>query len=152
MKTKLLFPRKFKAIGFVILLIAIIMFVMPESFFGDMLSIDLGILSKQDMASEANGKTNLLFTIKLVLLLLSLIFISFSSEKVEDEFIAKLRLSSWMWAIAINYTIVLVAILTVYGLDFLDVLFYSMFTPLIIFILRFNYLLFVNSKKQGDEK
>lgn len=152
MKTKLLLPEKFKVIGFIILLVAIAVTVIPESVFGDALTLNLGILSKQDLAFEVSGKTDLLFTIKLLLFLVSLIFISFAHEKIEDEFIAELRLTSWMWAIVINYSLLLVAIMTVYGLNFLNVLMYNIFTPLIIFTIRFNFLLYVNSKKQSDEK
>lgn len=152
MKTKLLLPQKFKAIGFMILAIAIVILAIPENTFGDSLSVNLGLLSNKNLSVGPNGETNLLLTIRLVLFLLSFIFISFSREKIEDEYIAGLRLSSWMWAIAINYALLLIAILTVYGLDFLNILLYNMFTPLVIFILRFNFLLYVNSKKQSNEE
>ena len=73
--------------------------------------------------------------------------IAFAKEKVEDEFISKLRLTSLLWAISINYILLLIGILTVYGLDFLNVLFYNMFTPLVIFIIRFNFLYYKYSRE-----
>ena len=67
-------------------------------------------------------------------------------EKKEDEYISKLRLSSLLWAVLINYTLLLLAFLFVYGEPFIPIIIYSMFTVLIIFIARFNYILYRNSK------
>ncbi len=39
-----------------------------------------------------------------------------------------------------NYSVLLIAILFVYDFAFFDVLVFNMFTPLIFFILRFNFL------------
>ena len=79
-------------------------------------------------------------------------FVGFSKEKREDEFIAKLRLSSLLWAVWVNYVLLLFAFLFVYGTSFLTVMIYNMFTVLIIFIVRFNYILYKNAKSVSDEK
>ena len=73
-------------------------------------------------------------------------------EKNEDEYIAGLRLSSLLWAVFVSYVLLLAAFLLVYGSPFLDVMVYNMFTILIIFITRFNYLMYKNSKTVSDEK
>ena len=54
--------------------------------------------------------------------------------------------------VKINYILLLLAFLFVYGTDFLIVMIYNMFTVLIIFIVRFNYILYKNSKTAPDEK
>ena len=74
------------------------------------------------------------------------------SEKNEDEYIAGLRLSSLLWAVCVSYLLLLIAFVLVYGTPFLNVMVYNMFTVLIIFIIRFNYLLHKNSKIVPDEK
>ena len=69
------------------------------------------------------------------------LLIAFSKEKVEDEFIAGLRLSSLQWAVLVNYSLLLFCFLFIYGFAFMNVLIYNVFTVLLIFIGRFNYLL-----------
>lgn len=78
--------------------------------------------------------------------------VAFSREKQEDEFIAKLRLSSWMWAVLVNYILLILAFIFVYGMPFMNVMIYNMFTILILFIIRFNYLIYRTSKALADEK
>jgi hypothetical protein len=45
-----------------------------------------------------------------------------------------------VWALVVNYSILLFAILFVYDMTFLHVLFFNMFTPLIFFVIRFTVL------------
>jgi len=73
------------------------------------------------------------------------LLISFSKEKIEDEFISKMRLDSLVWAILVNYSILLFATVFIYDMRYLHILIYNMFTPLIIFIIRFNYVVYKNS-------
>lgn len=87
-----------------------------------------------------------------VLLIVGALFVGFSREKKEDEFIANLRLSSLLWAVYVNYILLLLSLLFVYGTAFLTVMMYNMFTVLIIFIVRFNYVLYKNSKLVPGEK
>ena len=87
-----------------------------------------------------------------VLFIIGAMLVSFSKEKNEDEYIAGLRLSSLLWAVFVSYVLLLAAFLLVYGSPFLDVMVYNMFTILIIFITRFNYLMYKNSKTATDEK
>ena len=70
------------------------------------------------------------------------LFVGFSKEKIEDEFIYKLRKDSLVWAIIINYVILIFTVIFVYNLSFFNILVYNMFTPLLIFIIRFNFLKF----------
>ena len=78
--------------------------------------------------------------------------VGFSKEKNEDEYIANLRLSSLMWAVWVNYVLLLLCFIFVYGMGFLHVMIYNMFTVLIIFIGRFNLILFKNKMISADEK
>ncbi|WP_298902486.1 hypothetical protein [uncultured Psychroserpens sp.] len=68
------------------------------------------------------------------------LFVGFSKEKVEDEFIYKLRKDSLVWAIILNYIVLIFAIIFVYNFSFFNILVYNMFTPLLFFIIRFNFL------------
>lgn len=97
-------------------------------------------------------ETDITNTVVGILFILGGLLVSFSKEKNEDEYIAKLRLSSLLWAVAVSYLLLLLAFVFVYGTAFLNVMIYNMFTVLIIFIIRFNYILYKNSKTVSDEK
>ncbi|GAB3331880.1 hypothetical protein GCM10027299_37920 [Larkinella ripae] len=71
-------------------------------------------------------------------IIIGLLLIAFSKEKVEDEMISRLRLESLQWAVYINYMVLGALILIVHGGLFLEVMMYNMFTVLIVFIIRFR--------------
>jgi len=78
--------------------------------------------------------------------IVSLMLIAFSKEKTEDEAIQFFRLASLQWAVILNYIVLIVCILAVYGFGFVTVMMYNMFTTLIIFNIRFRFLLFMYNK------
>ena len=75
-----------------------------------------------------------------------------SKEKIEDEYIAKTRLESLVWATYLNYCILLLALLFVYDMAFFWVMIFNMFTLLLFFIVRFNYLIFKLNKTESHEE
>ena len=87
-----------------------------------------------------------------IVFIIGAMMVAFSKEKNEDEYIANLRLSSLMWAVWVNYTLLLLSFIFIYGMGFLHVMIYNMFTVLIIFIGRFNIILFKNKMISTDEK
>jgi hypothetical protein len=91
-------------------------------------------------------------TIVGILFIVGCLLVGFSKEKNEDEFIAKIRLSSLLWAVLVNYLLLVLSFAFIYGTAFLSVMIYNMFTVLLIFILRFNYILYKNAKSVSDEK
>lgn len=79
------------------------------------------------------------------------LLITFSKEKQEDEFIDQLRLNALQWAVLVNYLALLLASLLIHGMAFLDVVIYNMFTVLLIFILRFHFMLY-KTRRASHEK
>lgn len=158
MTKALLLPHRFKKIGWFILV--------PATILGIILAIgdfDLEWISAKVFAiftDEIIGgrklfsfiNTNITNTVVGVLFLVGAMLTAFSREKQEDEYIEKLRLSSLLWAVWVNYLLLLLAFIFVYGFSFLNVMIYNMFTILIIFIIRFNYILYLNRKGAADEK
>lgn len=158
MSHTLLLPNKYKLIGWCLLI--------PAAIFGLVLHftnfeafpikaktfaiLNTEILGESQYLSFI--ETNITTTIVGVLFIVGAMFVGFSKEKSEDEFIAKIRLSSLLWAVWLNYFLLLLSFLFVYGTDFLTVMMYNMFTVLIIFIVRFNYILYKSSKSMSDEK
>ena len=66
--------------------------------------------------------------------------------KDEDEYIAQIRLESLLWATYINYGFLLFSILFVYGLGFYQIMVFNIFTLLVIFLVRFNFILYKSAK------
>ncbi|MFN4299706.1 MAG: hypothetical protein ACK4EX_08265 [Thermaurantimonas sp.] len=92
-------------------------------------------------------ENNLLDEVASVLRIVGGWLVAFSRETVEDEFITKIRLDCLAWSIHINYLILLATILFIQGMTFFYVLVFNMFTPLILFIIRFRWLIWKHSYK-----
>jgi hypothetical protein len=153
MSPKLLLPNKYKKIGWCLLIPATLLgiFMTATDFEISWLNVKVFALFS-DSQSFSFIKDNITNEVVGVLFIIGALFVGFSREKREDEFIANLRLSSLLWAVYVNYILLLLAFLFVYGTPFLSVMMYNMFTILIIFIVRFNYTLYRNSKSMPDEK
>ncbi|MBS1649212.1 MAG: hypothetical protein JSR09_05845 [Bacteroidetes bacterium] len=150
----LLFPNKFKKIGWFILVPSFILGLClivsgyePSFLNGRIISIFPSLLNQNYFAPI---KVNFSNTIVGVLFIVGAMFVGFSREKNEDEFISKVRLSSLLWAVFVNYLLLLIAFIFIYETAFLSVMIYNMFTVLIIFIVRFNFILFRNSKNLSN--
>lgn len=163
MTQALLLPNRFKIIGWFILIPATILGIILAigDFDTEWLSMKVFAFFSDEIKSgqfKEGGKlfsfihTNVTNTIVGILFLVGALLTAFSREKREDEYIERLRFSSLLWAVWVNYLLLLIAFIFVYGFTFLNVMIYNMFTILIIFIARFNYILYLNRKGAADEK
>ena len=159
MKTKLLLPNYFKKIGWILLI--------PSALFGlfiiisdyELKFLDLKVFTIysgsgvfQDPVLFGMINSNLTGTLIGILFLIGAIFVAFSKEKSEDEFITKVRLESLLWATYINYGVLIFCFLFFYEFEFLYVMIFNMFTILIFFIIRFYYILYRANKSLSHEK
>ena len=158
MANKLLLPNRFKKIGWAILVPSTILGIIlcinefGESWFRAKVFAIAIDGEHENYKYFSLAYTNITNTVIGVCFIIGAMLVSFSKEKYEDEFIAEIRLSSLLWAVFVSHVLLLLAFLFVYGSPFLDVMVYNMFTVLIIFIGRFNYILYTNSKTVPDEK
>jgi Ca2+-dependent lipid-binding protein len=97
-------------------------------------------------------RNNVLNEIIGVVLILSFLMAAFSKEKQEDELIAKIRLESLVWATYVNYAVLLFSMIFIYGISFLWVMIFNMFTILLFFIIRFNWQVHKLNKSMGNEE
>ncbi len=77
-----------------------------------------------------------------------LLLLAFSKEKEEDEWIQSQRLSALQWAVLFNTIVLMLFTIFVHGLPFLQVMVYNMFTPLLIFVARFYYIVYLKPRFQ----
>lgn len=154
MKTSYLLPHKYKFIGWVLLIFGLI--TGSIFFFGEY-ETDALTINVISIFNEGNffggGEDGFIEIIEnsVVDELISLfiivggILVGFSKEKIEDEFIYKLRKDSLVWAIIFNYIVLVFTLVFIYNFTFFHVLVFNMFTPLLFFVFRFNFLKFKSS-------
>jgi hypothetical protein len=87
-------------------------------------------------------KIELLHNLVSLLFLVGGMLVLFSKEKLEDEYINQLRLRSFQSAVFINYVILFFCILFIHGIPFLQIMISQLFTVMIIYIIRFHYLIY----------
>lgn len=79
---------------------------------------------------------------------LGLLMIVFAKERIEDEYISILRLRSLQWAVLINYIILIIINSSFYGLGYIFIITYNIWTLLLVFILKFYWNLY-QLKREG---
>ena len=150
-KTVLL-PNRYKKLGWALLIPATVLGIISIINGFEWLKLEVrvpALINSDLLAPSCIGciiKTNIVNTLLGFLFIVGALLVSFSKEKNEDEFIASLRQSSLLWAVLLNYILLALAFLFIYGLAFLQVMLYNMFTVLIIYIVRFNYVLVRSNK------
>ncbi len=90
--------------------------------------------------------------ISMIGLTISLIFISFSKEKDEDEFILQIRLQSLVWALLVSSVIFIFGIMFIYDLYFMYFCFVYPYFIFLFFIAKFNYELMCFHKEGEEQK
>lgn len=147
MKVKYLLPTRYKRIGWFIFLPSILLGIPIVIFEAAPSFLDFKVFAI--FIDEAFGvqqlygviENNLLNEILGISTILGGLLVAFSKEFDEDELVASMRLESLVWAVYWNYGILILALVFVYDLSFYWVMVFNMFTPLVLFILRFNFQL-----------
>ena len=160
MDTRFLLPNRCKLIGWILLIPSTIL-----GYFVIFFEYKLKFLEMKVFTIYSSGpaiwdpaghfdfeKHNITGTIIGIFFLTGALMVAFAREKNEDEFISKKRLESLLWATIINYIILLFGFLFFYDFGFMYVMILNMFTILILFIIRFNYVLYRSSKSLIHEK
>lgn len=158
MKTLFLFPNQFKKIGWILfvpsVVITILIAVLNIST-DEYLNVTVFSFYDEQFNRGSsffklikNGIVDELLTIGIIL---GGIIVGFSKHKDEDEMISKIRYESLVWATYINYGMILFFTLFVYGLPYLNVLFFNMFTLLMFFIFRFHYVIYKLNNSKYEE-
>lgn len=88
----------------------------------------------------------------MLLLMVGLLFVAFSKEKIEDEYITKVRGDSLIWAVIANAVLMAVLALVFYGVMYITVLSLNLYTVLVLFIIKFNIAMSRVRKEACHEK
>lgn len=163
MKSRFLFPNLFLLLGISIALPSLILgfFVLIKDFSIDFFTVKLPFkyyfsdtftsgFSKLNLNDEVSV-LNFTDEIATVGSIIGLIFIAFSKLKVEDEYVSKVRLESLQWAIYFNFGLLILATIFIHGMVYFNVIIFNMFTPLVFFIARFYFILFLKPKLENSK-
>lgn len=154
-----LFPYKFKKVGWLVLIPSAILglIILFSEYSPDFFNFRVPAIIIDDFLFAEKKlfgmiENNILDEILGVLVIISSILVAFSKEKIEDEFISKIRLESLVWAVYVNYGVLLLCMLFLYDFSFLWVMIFNMFTVLIFFIVRFNWQISKLKKSTNHEE
>ncbi len=146
MKNRFLFPHHYRRLGWLIFSPSLILGLvcMYSDFQFDFLDLQL---SKATLGSIFDtAKLNFTDEIASIGIIIGLLFIAFSKEKIEDEFITRLRLESLQFAVYLNYAILILQIIVVHNTAFFDIMVYNMFSILLLFIIRFRAIIYIENQ------
>jgi hypothetical protein len=158
METKFLLPNKFKLIGWILFIPFSILglFIIFYDFEFEFLNLKVyAIFSEGPVGNHVifgSYKDNITDEIVAILFLIGAIMVAFSKEKNEDEFLSRIRLESLLWATIVNYAILIFCLLFFYDFGFMYVMIFNLFTSIILFICRFNFILYRTTKSMNYEK
>ncbi len=162
MISKYLFPHRVKKIGLFLMIFGFMVGfpILLIYFFGsaelqssllEFLHNTFGLTYKKGFFG--NGLMDYFFDeVTSVSFIIGAILYGFSKEQNEDEFISKIRSESLMIATYVNFGILILAIIGIYEMNFFKVITFNMFTLLIIFILRYKYVLYRHEISLSDEE
>lgn len=145
MKATLLFPHNWRIAGYILIFISIIIMAFNYYTFGAVInSTYLGNLDVIPLSIWIEIIKN---DITYISFIGGLIMVGFSKESIEDEHIAQLRLECLQYAVYINYTIIILSTIFVYGADFIAIICCNILTLIIFFIIRFRWKIYQLNKR-----
>jgi len=143
MKTGFLFPHRYRLIGWLVFVPALALGL--AHLYG---GVELAFLTVQLNSGHwpTALENNLTDEVTALGVIAGLMLIGFSKEKVEDEMVSRLRLDALQWSVYVNYLVLSLCILFVYGEGFFEVMTYNLFTVLLVFVVRYRWLMARNSR------
>jgi hypothetical protein len=148
-----LFPQAYKKIGLALVFLSILLIIVDQ-FNGLWFLENIKALAIYNSGTPLNSNVenegffkivndDFRFEIIVVLMLVGLILFGFSKRQNEDEMIQKIRLNSLVWATYAHFLIFILFTIFTFGVFYLNFLLIGVFTILIIYIIRFEYKIFL---------
>lgn len=160
MKTRYLFPYRFKSISGIVFWISLTLLLgFWSTDFFERFKYDANVFAIVDNSGLIGEnewfvwiKNSIVDEILFLFLIVSGLIYAFSKEKIEDEMVSKIRLDSLVWATYFNYIVILFCYMFVYGIPFLSVMMVALFSHLLFFIIRFRWMMYKQNKSSDNEE
>lgn len=155
-----LFPAQFQKLGWILLIpfgFLLFYYCIVESGTAFKLKVPVFAIINNDFFSSTSGwfvivRNDIMDEIISIGLIVSLLLISFSREKNEDEYISQIRANSLVWALLINFLLLILFELFVFGLVFFEILCVNLFSILVLFIIKFKIAVYRLNKSTRNEE
>jgi hypothetical protein len=159
MKNSYLFPNKYKKIGLLLFVAGFTLLIMGLLFDVDVelssLDIKMPVIVNNPIFSERHYfqivETNITIQIIILSIIIGGLLLGFSKERVEDELIRDIRNKSLVWAVYLNYSLLILSLFVVVDLDMFTMIILNVFTLLLFFIIRFEWKKYVLKKTSHEE-
>jgi hypothetical protein len=159
MKNSYLFPNKYKKIGLLLFIAGFTLLIMGLLFDIDVelsyLDIKMPVIVNNPIFSERHYfqivETNITIQIIILSIIIGGLLLGFSKERVEDELIRDIRNKSLVWAVYLNYSLLILSLFVVVDLDMFTMIILNVFTLLLFFIIRFEWKKYVLKKTSHEE-
>jgi hypothetical protein len=89
---------------------------------------------------------HLYFMATVLLMLIGLLLVAFSKERIEDEQISRLRLDSLQWAVYFNYVLLILSLVFFDMKNLSYIVHFNVWVPLVFFIVRFRWVIYLLNK------
>jgi hypothetical protein len=141
MKKNYLFPHYFQWIGWAITIasfVALLLGLINDT------TIRMPALNEEVFFDDGNESSlfsmveSSMYSIAMPLLIIGLIFIGFSKERVEDEFVQYIRSQSLIWSTYISAGLFILGTLLIYGFDYMYIPYFVFFVFLLLFVIKFK--------------
>ncbi|WP_143069846.1 hypothetical protein [Hymenobacter actinosclerus] len=143
MMTRYLFPHRYKRLGWLLALAGASLWILEQT---NLLTLPPFMTWLPSLWYDTNGmlpsgsgpdpRNN--YDAYALIFIVGALLAACSREQHEDEYIGQLRLEALLKALYIYCGLLMLAILLVSGMDFLLVMQYAMFAPLLLFLLLFQ--------------
>jgi hypothetical protein len=159
MKNSYLFPNKYKKIGLLLFVAGFTLLIMGLLFDVDVelssLDIKMPVIVNNPIFSERHYfqivETNITIQIIILSIIIGGLLLGFSKERVEDELIRDIRNKSLVWAVYLNYSLLILSLFVLVDLDMFTMIVLNVFTLLLFFIIRFEWKKYVLKKTSHEE-
>ena len=163
MKKTFLFPSYFKKIGWVISIITLLYVLIGRIFFVDDFDFEFIMPAAIGSSNEifnllprdffVLNETTFMATLFPILIIIGFVFIAFSKERIEDEYVSKIRERALVWSVLVTCVVLILAILLIYGFDALYVFWIDFLFFLLLFVIKFriDIFRFNRSTKKNEE-
>jgi hypothetical protein len=155
MKTRFLLSPKYKKFGWIIFIPFAILgtIAMFNDYEVGWLDATVPAFLNKNLTLFSNGESNagvqlfalvdnnLTNEVLGIFTLIGCVLLTFSKEKEEDEFIARLRLESLLWAVFVNSILLFLALILFYDFNFFYVMVFNLYSVFILFSVHFHWSL-----------
>lgn len=161
MKTTFLLPNYLKPFGWILFVgasITYLYFTISDQSIDEFFSMKTFAIYQDGFFMIESNKlfqiieNPMLDELLLVSFLLGALILGFSKTKEEDEMVAKIRYESLVWATIFNIVMIIITTLTVYGMVFLNFIYFFIVSSLFFFIIRFHYQLYQFQKISDNDE